>query len=1332
MLESGLYDKDISNYFNSAFNAISQSVKPLIMVDWLDSRHIDKHSNTEIASSNYTNLQISAATVNQNISGMLSGSRQLSDNEVLFNRSRGRDFYFTPNESINGIERQSFTWAVCDAKDVNGKVITANGQWHCLPASKDENYEFGYQSSTKSTSTLHSTLNGYQFSDPVILTYVFAERKVNLIKIISSEYNGQIKSYNLKAYNNTVNLVYNEDAEIPDDSYFLDHYLEGINSNDINKIVLTIYTTKNPQDYARVNEMSPIYRIDMTEWVMNFNVSKVRDVHETSLPIAGSGSNTSSVTFDNTGKEFNLFNSSSDFGKYMKKDIKFNIYAGWEIHRADSDYVETVLTSNVSAADTTWTVNSVNDLPTGGAGNYFLLTIDSGNVNKEIVIATRGSGNSLTIIERGVGNTAARSHTSGASIIFDVYEYVPYGIFYVDEWQGTSSSMTVSATLTDRSKFAQEKLLTKGFLLQESTVAEAVEHLLLMTNFPKADIQYLSKPSKTYKKNNAILHYGFDENSIDRANSAKVVSTSLRARFVKVPETDLNSVRDIKLDANDRELSTYEKALDVRAFISPTLTTTTAEISSNSNLALDFVSGDFLDKDGNTVNQYYNGVFDGYYIPPSTGEYTILLGIARGGVRVYLNKVRIIDEWMLVTSGTVGQQETLYSEPIDLTAGVPYEIRIEFFTEQYIQGEPFQISLGVDLNSVQDNVLATQCRTMVASDRIGVKDNSSYLNFSSNSWALTSNVNVIDRSARRNDSLYVGSVKISETSGVVSDSLSKSILLDSSSYLRTPYHISYDVFNSSSDSYTGEYSVQLYVKFHNSSFSNDGEYVSNWSNAASDSGFEFFNTSSNNGFKFKTSTGTAIISSNTALSISEFTHIAVTYKSNSLKYYINGSLANTVTTSGTLTAFTGKDLTFGGRGASFTTGAENPPTTVRSFYIDEFAIFNKELSAAQIKNDYIETQMQEARVMPFIYGNDSSIQEVIDNISLADLGRLYIDENNKARYEHFNRFFESSIEQHANVQYTLSDSSNIIDASYNVQLQTNKVTIKINGIANNLIQKQSLWRAEDPTTLGVTELSSSMSNNDVSMNVLSTDNPYFAKSGYLLIDNEIVKYSNTTSNSFLTLERGQFDTFAASHNANTLVREVKNYDLLFDKAPAFKIENPLITNLSTVNPAKIELLKYNPNPYGAKLILAASNSVASGDIVYIEGENPITQEKHFAGIAGIPVIVTDNTGDVKEQKAVLEDNIRRYGLKEIIIENEFITDLTHAQKLADFIINKMSEPVPVLNLNILPVPTLQLGDRIRISTMDSFDIINGDYWLISTEFSYSGNLTQSIVIRKVV
>jgi hypothetical protein len=62
----------------------------------------------------------------------------------------------------------------------------------------------------------------------------------------------------------------------------------------------------------------------------------------------------------------------------------------------------------------------------------------------------------------------------------------------------------------------------------------------------------------------------------------------------------------------------------------------------------------------------------------------------------------------------------------------------------------------------------------------------------------------------------------------------------------------------------------------------------------------------------------------------------------------------------------------------------------------------------------------------------------------------------------------------------------------------------------------------------------------------------------------------------------------------------------------------------------------------------------------------------------------------------------------------------------------MSEPVPVLNLTIMPLPKLQLGDRIRISSMDSFDIIDGDYWVISADFSFNGGATQSIVARKVV
>ena len=108
---------------------------------------------------------------------------------------------------------------------------------------------------------------------------------------------------------------------------------------------------------------------------------------------------------------------------------------------------------------------------------------------------------------------------------------------------------------------------------------------------------------------------------------------------------------------------------------------------------------------------------------------------------------------------------------------------------------------------------------MVANDKIGFKNESSYLTFSSNSWTPTANVNIIERSARRNDAIYIGSVKISEPSGVVSDKDSRSILLESNSYLRLPYHSSYDFSNTSSSIHTGEFSIEMFAKFNAGSFS---------------------------------------------------------------------------------------------------------------------------------------------------------------------------------------------------------------------------------------------------------------------------------------------------------------------------------------------------------------------------------------------------------------------------------------------------------------------------------------------------------------------------------
>jgi hypothetical protein len=63
----------------------------------------------------------------------------------------------------------------------------------------------------------------------------------------------------------------------------------------------------------------------------------------------------------------------------------------------------------------------------------------------------------------------------------------------------------------------------------------------------------------------------------------------------------------------------------------------------------------------------------------------------------------------------------------------------------------------------------------------------------------------------------------------------------------------------------------------------------------------------------------------------------------------------------------------------------------------------------------------------------------------------------------------------------------------------------------------------------------------------------------------------------------------------------------------------------------------------------------------------------------------------------------------------------------------------------MSIPTIQLGDRIVIGSLDPFDItgsstkdnngdynsIAGHYWVVSQDFGYGQNITHSLTLRKV-
>jgi len=241
----------------------------------------------------------------------------------------------------------------------------------------------------------------------------------------------------------------------------------------------------------------------------------------------------------------------------------------------------------------------------------------------------------------------------------------------------------------------------------------------------------------------------------------------------------------------------------------------------------------------------------------------------------------------------------------------------------------------------------------------------------------------------------------------------------------------------------------------------------------------------------------------------------------------------------------------------------------------------------------------------------------------------------------------------------------------------------------------------------------------------------FNQAGYIKIDSEIIKYNSKNGNSFGSLERGKFDTTPASHTANTAIYEARYFEFEYDKAPALQVKDPLIAAVRFESRPLINIDRYNSGPYGGDLLLSASNNNPIGSIVYAEGTNPYTNKVYFTAIAGTPVIVTSQSSQVKDQTAESAESIRKYGLKEIIIDNEYINDFDYGQMLADFIVEKNANPVPVIEITTTPYLTLQVGDRIRIADLDIFDIEDGDYWIISISSDYVG-MNQNIVLRKVV
>jgi hypothetical protein len=1201
----------LTSSFTDAIDSSVLSTRTRVMIDWLDSRHMEYTDGSDVVSVLASTNDAHASSDKGTIGG-----------------------FFGPSQAGNGWERQSFLWGVCGAMDVNGHVIRADGRWHAMPDDDSSRYEFGWWSGSTSSASDGS------FTTPPYVQIEFDDARCSHIRVNTSEFYGQVNSIKVeyRLSGSASWTVHAASASIGDGSYY---YESAINNEDyltLTGLRVSALSTRNNSDYARFNEIIPIYREDISSYVVSVGVNKVHSLHDSSLPIGSTAANSGTLSLDNTSGRFSPF-STSGVGAYMRKDVKVTIDLG-------------VLTDEVS----------------------------------------------------------------------DTYEYVPFGSFWVDNWN-ISHSMTVQGQFRDYTKFLSELVLDDGFFVEDTLAGRAVADLALKTNFPKADVSVVQRfPDEVINKG-GLVHLEFkDGNPFVESASSNVADNGVWGHWWNKAQERYNPIEDIDIEYNAFRDSV--RTIDVSG--SPLV----REIVSSSSDALvinelnNGVSDVFTSAQASGgYTEFINARFFTFYSPPASSSTKFRFTVKNGGIRVWFNDALVVDEYGNVDTPYNTDSSYIYDAG-SLRQGGAYKILVDYYHWYGTQKIVWEVS--TDGGATWSDVPTSSTYLAIASDSLGSRE----------TYGSSYDHDHFNHGVYLNSS---SSALLSQSSGMTSDSSSKATAFNNNGnsnyqYVKVPYDVSMNSALSSSARYTGGYSMEILAQF-DYAIGGDGVYAGNIDDASSASvGWGLFYTSSANGVYLYDGSQmlTASSSDTTKFSQSLWTHVAATYDGTTLKYYVNGSLEASAAGSGH-TSWAGRDYLIG-------KSSDSSSGSSADYYFDgkfdEFVLYDKALSADEVLENYYSINVSELPYYDYLWGNSVDVFNLMQEIATADLGMFYFDESGVFNYHHYNRLYETFIDQHSTVQKTLSDDSFVIGGSTPIDLQANKVTVQVSNPTVKAAGLQGLWRPPSPSTVTVAGLSVAMTVSETSMTVTTTEGEYpWYESGYLKVGDEIIQYNSKTSNTFEGLTRGLFGTTAATHatttgGSTTKVKEVKYFQIKYGKAPALDVKRPLVAAIDFQDPVLAVVDVWEATPFGAEFVISASESVGIGDLVYLEGKNDMNSLEYFVSVAGVPVNVQSASQQVVRQSAENHPSIKKYGLKSIEIANKFITSATWADTVASFIRDKFQDVVMVLSVNIAGVPQLQLGDRIKIGTFDNLSISNKEYWIIQIDSKLDGGVQQKLILRE--
>jgi hypothetical protein len=401
--------------------------------------------------------------------------------------------------------------------------------------------------------------------------------------------------------------------------------------------------------------------------------------------------------------------------------------------------------------------------------------------------------------------------------------------------------------------------------------------------------------------------------------------------------------------------------------------------------------------------------------------------------------------------------------------------------------------------------------------------------------------------------------------------------------------------------------------------------------------------------------------------------------------------------------------------------------------ISNCSLFDRALTFDELNKHYRSFAANSLVKFNYLYFFDQTYWDGMLDFATADVAMFYFDENNKFTYDHREILNENVDNRYTTVQSVFNEK-NIINGSHIVDIEANKIVIKVNPksrIKNNF---QSVWVPKDDESLAITKLTEPVTVNSSVIKVANTESPIWPQSGYFKINNEIIKYNNRNVNNFIELERGYFDTLTSSHSVDDLVRECRSYNIDFAQKPSYSVQFPFIS--AQIFHGRIDVDLFKSTALGAELVVSASDTdrnnpdTVETNLVFLQGTNPVTEQADSTSISAKPIVEENGQEKVVDEQQIINE-IKRFKKKEITIENKFIQNSNYAKDIASFLTQYYGEPVPVLSLSTIGRPFLQLGDKIEIEYFKDLNIFNQNYTVIEMNTEYDGGVVHEFKLKKI-